>query len=442
MLHAGAQVDDRSMDLEEVLDRPYGAWRWLIFAICGVAMALEGFDMYMLGAIVPTLAAGLGVTPPDISLIFVLQGVGLALGYTFVAPLADRIGRRPLILGCVLGFGLATLVTIFIPSLMVVAVLRLVAFVFFGGIMPNIITLVSELSPRRVRPRQIILVSTCFAMGAAMGSALAPLIVNATGWWGAFLVGGVAPLLLLPVMIVMLPESPRFMAMAGRSSAEVNRVLRRFAPGVSDDVRYVLSEPPAGRASLKALFGAGRTAPTLLFMLAGGMMIFVSNTVASWAPTFWHMQAGFTMAEAAALFALSSVGAILWPAIMILLVRLWGLKRTLVFCFAAGGACMFVYTIQPFSQLLAAFMAITFGAFIVGSISGLYALVTASYPTQIRSTALGWTSGAGRLLSIIGPAVGGAFLAWGVGPLGIALLFGLPMFVAAISVALVREARD
>lgn len=442
MGQAGTQLDHGSTDLEQVLDRPYGFWRWMIFAICGVAMAMEGFDMYMLGAIVPALAAGLGVEPAAISLVFVMQGIGLAAGYTFVAPLADRIGRRPLVLGCVLGFGLATLVTVFATSLTMVAFLRLVAFIFFGGIMPNIITLISELSPGRVRPRQIILVSTCFAIGAAMGSALAPMIVNQMGWSGAFLFGGVAPLLLLPIMFFLLPESPRFMVMAGRTTAEVNRVLRRFAPEVRDDTTYVLTEPPASRASVKALFGSGRTATTLLFMLAGGMMIFVSNAVASWAPTFWHLQAGYTMGEAAGLFALSSVGAILWPALMILLVKWWGLKRTLIFCFAAGGACMFVYMIQPFSKVLAAFMAITFGAFIVGSISGLYALVTATYPTQIRSTALGWTSGAGRLLAIVGPAVGGLFLAKGVGPVGIALLFGLPMFVAAICVALVREAPE
>jgi len=433
------QTSDGATDIEEVLDRPFGAWRWFVFALCGVAMAIEGFDMYMLGAIVPALAAGLAVDPPAISAVFIAQGVGLALGYTLIAPLADRVGRRPVVLACMLGFGLVTLATAFVTSLAMVSFLRFIAFAFFGGITPNIIALVAELAPRRVRPRQIILVNACFAMGAAMGSALAPLIVSNLDWWGAFLAGGLAPLIMLPVMLFALPESPRFLVTANRATADVNRVLRRITPDVSATARYFLDEPPAGRASLKSVFAEGRLAMTLLFMVAGGMMMFVGNAVASWAPTFWHLQAGYPMSEAAALFALSSLGAIVWPIIMILLVNWLGLKRALLLCYVAGGLSMLVYVVQPFTPALAAFMAIAYGAFVVGSISGLYAFIAAAYPTQIRSTALGWTAGAGRLLAIIGPAAGGWLLAQGVGPAGVALVFSLPLFVAALAITLVRS---
>ncbi|MCW2349493.1 MULTISPECIES: MFS transporter [unclassified Sphingobium] len=436
---AQSHTDGQRIDIETILDRPYGAWRWYIFALCGIAMAMEGFDMYMLGAIVPALAAGLAVEPAAISAVFVAQGIGLALGYAFIAPLADRVGRKPIVILCVLGFGLVTLVTALASTLTAVSLLRLVAFAFFGGITPNIIAMVAEISPRHIRPRQIILVTACFAFGSAMGSALAPLIVHRLDWWGAFLAGGAAPLLLLPVLIFTLPESPRFLVTAGRSTAQVNRVLRHITREVSDTAHYFLDEPPAGRASLKSVFAEGRLAMTLLFMLAGGMMMFVGNAVASWAPTFWHMQAGFPMADAAALFALSSVGAIVWPFIMIALVGWIGVKRTLLFCYFAGGTSMLVYMVQPFTPALAAFMAIAFGAFVVGSISGLYAFISAAYPTQIRSTALGWTAGAGRLLAIIGPATGGWLLAQGVGPFGVALAFGLPLFIAGIAVAFVRS---
>ena len=436
---AQPQADDQRTDIEDILDRPYGAWRWFVFALCGVAMALEGFDMYMLGAIVPALAAGLAVEPAAISAVFVAQGIGLALGYTFIAPLADRVGRKPVIVACVLGFGLVTLATALVSTLTMVSILRLVAFAFFGGITPNIIALVAEISPRRIRPRQIILVTACFAFGAAMGSALAPLIVNRLDWWGAFLVGGMAPLLFLPVLIFALPESPRFLVTAGRSTAQVNRVLRHITRDVNAAAHYFLDEPPAGRASLKSVFAEGRLAMTLLFMLAGGMMMFVGNAVASWAPTFWHLQAGFPMSQAAALFALSSLGAIVWPLAMIALVNWIGVKRTLLFCYFAGGSSMLVYMIQPFTPALAAFMAIAYGAFVVGSISGLYAFISAAYPTQIRSTALGWTAGAGRLLAIFGPAIGGWLLAQGVGPFGVSLAFGLPLFIAGIAVAFIRS---
>ena len=434
-----AEATAQNIDIETVLDRPLGAWRWFVFGLCGLIMAIEGFDMYMLGASVPALAAGLAVEPPAISAVFVAQGIGLALGYTMIAPLADKVGRKTVILACILGFGLVTLATAIVTTLTMVSILRLIAFAFFGGITPNVISLVAEMAPQRARPRQIILVTACFALGAASGSALAPIIVAQLDWWGVFLAGGLAPLILLPFLFFLLPESPRFLVIANRPIEQINRVLRRIAPQAELGTSYMVDEPMSSKSSFKALFTEGRLAMTLLFMLAGGMMMFVGNIVASWAPTFWHLQMGFPMAQAAGLFALSSVGAIAWPLLMILLVNWIGLRKALMICFTAGGLCMLTYMVRPFTPLLAGFMAVTYGAFVVGAISGLYAFVSASYPTQIRATALGWTSGAGRLLAIIGPATGGWLLAEDIGPTGVAIAFGAPLLIAALAVALVRN---
>jgi MFS family permease len=173
-------------------------------------------------------------------------------------------------------------------------------------------------------------------------------------------------------------------------------------------------------------------------MLAGGMMMMVGNLVASWAPTYWHLLSGFAMGEAAGLFALSSVGAILWPFVMILLIRGIGLQRALILCYVLGAIAMLVFAVQPFTPPLAAFLAIAYGAFVVGAISGLYALITAAYPTNMRATALGWTSGLGRMLSISGPAVGGYMLAEHYGPTAIALVFAVPLAIAGLAIAAVR----
>jgi MFS transporter, AAHS family, 4-hydroxybenzoate transporter len=187
-----------------------------------------------------------------------------------------------------------------------------------------------------------------------------------------------------------------------------------------------------------ALFAPGRRANTLLFMLAGGMMMLVGNLVASWAPTYWHTLSGFAMSEAAGLFALSSLGAIIWPLAMILLIRGIGLKRAVILCYGLGATSMLVFAIQPFTAALAAFLAIAFGAFVIGAISGLYALIAAAYPTPMRATALGWTSGLGRLLSIAGPAIGGYMLAAHWGPVAIALVFAIPLAIAGLAIAATR----
>src|SRR5690606_2008388 len=108
--------------------------------------------------------------------------------------------------------------------------LRFAAFVFFGGVVPNTISLVSEVSALKVRSRNVVLLNAFFAFGAAMGSALAPLLVDRFGWQGAFWAGGLAPLAMIPVLWVLLPESPRFLVVRQRPAAEIRKVLARIAP--------------------------------------------------------------------------------------------------------------------------------------------------------------------------------------------------------------------
>jgi MFS family permease len=428
----------RTADIEALLDRPFGGWRLMVFLLCGLVMAIEGFDMYMLGAIVRDLASGLGVAPAAITSVFVAQGFGLAAGYVFIAPLADRFGRRPLILACVAGFGLITLATTQAATLGEVSALRFAAFLFFGGIMPNIISLIAELSALKARSRNVILLNACFAFGAAMGSLLAPWLVSRFGWQGAFWAGGLAPLAMLPVLLLLLPESARFLVVRGRPVAQVRRVMRRIAPEAESVDTFTTQEPPAGKVPVAALFSEGRLANTLLFMLAGGMMMLVGNLVASWAPTYWNALAGYPMHQAAALFAFSSVGAIAWPFVMIGLIRVIGLQRSLIACYALGATSMLAFAVQPVTPALAVFVGVTYGAFVVGAISGLYALIAAAYPTHMRATALGWTSGLGRLLSISGPAIGGYMLHAQWGQTAIALVFAIPLAIAGLAILAVR----
>lgn len=427
-----------SVDIETLLDKPFGAWRLAVFLLCGSIMAVEGFDMYMLGAIVPALAEGVGVSPASIAAVFVGQGVGLALGYTLLSPFADRFGRRPVILLCVAGFGIITLATVLATTLTHLVILRFLAFIFFGGVVPNTISLVAEMSALRRRERMVVLLSAFLAIGAASGSALAPLLVNAFGWQGAFWAGGLAPLVLWPILFGFLPESPRFLVATGRPAARVRRALRRIAPEAADVETFTTIEPRTEKAPIAALFVEGRLANTLLLTLAGGMMMLVGNLVASWTPTYLNMLAGYSIEQGAALFATSSIGAIIWPFVMIVLIERIGLRRAVILCYVLGAMAMLLFMVQPLSPTIAMIFAISYGAFVVGAISGLYALIAAAYPTQMRATALGWTSGVGRLLAISGPAVGGFLLAGGYGQVPIALAFSIPLAIAAVAVLMVR----
>lgn len=429
---SAAVAEGDSRNIEEVLDRPFGGYRGMVFALCGLVMLIEGFDMYMLGNIVPALAGALGTEPAMIAVIFSAQGIGLALGYAIVSPFADRYGRRPVVLGCVLMFSLLTLAAALAQSVTQLAILRLAAFIFFGGVIPNVIALMSELSSLKQRQQVIVLLSAMYAIGAALAGFIAPAVVQAHGWTGVFWLGGTVPLLLLPVLYVLLPESPRFLILRGRM-AGVRATLRRVAgPDLPPDAeRFHLVEPVSGKLPIAQLFAPEHRRATLLIALMSAMTVFVLNMVAAWLPTYLHIYAGFDMVSAARIVASSVLGAIALPLVLSLIIHRLGAPRAVAACALLGALSLLMFAVAPITVAVGIAISILFGAFVVGAQGGINAVATVAFPTEIRSTGIGWTAGFGRLVAIMGPAAGGIMLAGAFSQTAIALVFALPLVVAA-----------
>jgi len=227
----------------------------IVFIALLPAYVLSIFYRSFLSVIAGPVMADLGIGPAAMGQVFVAQGIGLAIGYTFVSPIADRAGRRPVILGCVTGFALVTLLAVLAQSVTALAVLRLVAFIFFGGVVPNTIALVTELSPRLIRQRMVVLLNAVFAVGSSAGMIIAPVAAANFGWTGAFWAAGLAPLLLLPLLVWALPVSPRFLVLRPEGTERLRRVLSRIGAGAQGDVAagFTTDEKPETRAALASL---------------------------------------------------------------------------------------------------------------------------------------------------------------------------------------------
>ena len=154
-----------SIDIDVLLDRPLGAYRLMVYTLCALVMAIEGYDMYMVGTMVPSIASAMGVEPSALASVFVAQGIGLAIGYTAIAPLADYYGRRPVILVCVAGFSVVTAATALAGTLTSMSAMRLLAFIFFGGAVPNLVAHVGEMVTPSRRQQQIIMLNVLYAFG-------------------------------------------------------------------------------------------------------------------------------------------------------------------------------------------------------------------------------------------------------------------------------------
>src|ERR1700720_1537609 len=206
------------VDVAEFSDQqPVGGFQIRLLLTCAAVLFLGGFDPQAIGYVAPALAKEWGLTKAALGPVFSAGLFGLMIGALLFGPLADRIGRKKIIIFSTLAFGIGTLITAFVNDVNTLLVIRLLTGLGLGGAMPNTIALTSEFSPHRRRATMVMVMFVGFSMGAALGGFLAAALIPQFGWRSGFVVGGLAPLLLVPILARRLPESVRFLALSGQA---------------------------------------------------------------------------------------------------------------------------------------------------------------------------------------------------------------------------------
>src|SRR5471030_171027 len=217
--------------------QPVGGFQVGLLLTCAAVLFLDGFDTQAIGYVAPALAKEWGLTKAALGPVFPAGLFGLMIGALVFGPLADRIGRKKIIIFSTLAFGLGALVTAFVQDVNSLLAIRFLTGLGLGGAMPNAIALTSEFNPRRRRATMVMIMFCGFSVGSALGGLLAAALIPQFGWRSVFVVGGLAPLLLAPVLALKLPESVRFLALTGRAHERVAVLLgfinpkATFAPG-------------------------------------------------------------------------------------------------------------------------------------------------------------------------------------------------------------------
>ncbi len=304
----------RVLDVQEVVDaHPLSHFQKSVIALCFLVVAIDGFDTAAIGFIAPALKEW-GVTPADPAPLFAAGLFGLMAGALVFGPLADRIGRKPVLVATTLFFGLASLASAFAPDAQVLIALRFLTGLGLGGAMPAAITLTAELCPSRRRSSLVTLMFCGFTIGSASAGLAASGVVAAWGWQGLLVLGGVLPVLLAPVLLALLPESPRYLAARGTEPARIATVLQRMAPAADlSGARFAVPARVPG-SPMGQLFRNGLGLGTVLIWTTFFMSLLVFYLLASWLPLL-ITTAGFSMEHAslmgATLAAGGTVGAVL-----------------------------------------------------------------------------------------------------------------------------------
>jgi len=403
-----------ALDIRRFIDeRPVSRYQMRVAVMCGLIVFVDGFDAQAMGYVAPALTVALKIPRSVLGSVISSGLVGMMIGALVSGPLADRIGRKPVLIGCSLIFGLGSLLTATAQSVESLMFWRAITGLGMGGAMPNAIALTSEYMPQRRRAGAVTMMICGFSLGAAVGGLVAASIIPRFGWPAVFIVGGIIPIAIALAAAVLLPESIRFLLVRGGTESRARASLARIAPGES--VAGPLSpgddaHDASGAFSVAELFTNGRAVATILIWVVYFMNLLNLYFLNSWLPTIIS-DAGIPVATAIRLTSLFQIGGI---AGAIVLGRV--LDRTFSFWILAGcyaWAAAFVYAIGH-SGASVALLAVTIacaGVGIIGGQNASHALSSEFYPTRVRSTGVGWALGIGRIGSIVGPVVGGLLLA-------------------------------
>jgi MFS transporter, AAHS family, 4-hydroxybenzoate transporter len=407
-----------TIDVAAFIDaQPVGRFQLKLLLTCAAVLFLDGFDTQAIGYVAPALAKEWSLTKAALGPVFSAGLFGLMIGALVFGPLADRVGRKKIIVLSSLSFGIGALATAFVQDVTLLIVVRFLTGLGLGGAMPNAIALTSEFNPRRRRATMVMIMFCGFSVGAALGGLLAAAMIPHFGWRSVFVVGGIAPLLLAPILALRLPESVRFLALTGRADARVAQLLGALKPkaAFAPATRFVVDEPELSGIPVRHLFKDGRTLPTLLIWVVFFMSLLDLYFLSNWLPTVLN-DLGASVSEAAAIGSMLQVGGVAGTLALGILIDRFSFRALAAVYFIA------VFAVGAIGQSGHSAALVTIAIFaagfcIVGGQIAANALAAGFYPTFVRATGVGWALGIGRIGSIVGPLVGGALLAmkWSAG---------------------------
>ena len=400
-------------DVEAFIDETrIGATQAMVLFVCLLVCFIDGFDIFMIGKIAPAIAKGFGETSEAMAPLFVYQQIGLAIGAFAVSPLADRFGRRAMLIFSCITFGIVTLASIHAQTLQQLALLRGIGGVFMAAGLPMAMAMISEATPRHRRSTFVAIALAGYSAGSAASGGVAAWLLDDYGWHSAFWIGGLVPLVCVPLLILFVPESIKFRAERDPSDQRIASTLRRLDPGIAlkGDELFVIGNAGAkGRkAKLSDVFSEGRFWMTSIIWLACAISMTNTALMAAWLPTFFQEMAGVPIQQFAKVALIAYLGGIVGTlCIGWLMDRMHATLLLAAFYIALAGALVSLSWV-PFHSIAFVVAALVWSFLQTGGQGGINTMITQVYPPRMRSTALGWAGGAGRIGGILAP-LGGAF---------------------------------
>lgn len=422
--------------LQLVDNAKFNNFHWKILFWCLLLIIFDGYDLVIYGVALPLLMMEWGLTAVEAGMLASVALFGMMFGAMILGTVSDKIGRKRTIIICVLIFSGFTFLGGFLNHPIHFGITRFIAGLGIGGLMPNVVALMTEYAPKKIRSTLVATMFSGYAIGGMLSALLGSLLVVDYGWRIMFYIGG-APLILIPFISYLLPESLVFLIKKSQFN-QVKTISERIykAPVMIDEAQFILElSAKKDEVPLKALFQQGRAFSTLMFWTAFFMCLLMVYALGSWLPKLM-LQAGYSLGTSMMfLFALNiggmigAIGGGLWA-------DRYHIKPVLTIMFFTGGVALILLGFNTPTAVLYGLIGVA-GAATIGSQILLYTFVAQYYPAFVRSTGMGWASGIGRMGAIIGPVLTGGLLTLELTHQFNFIMIAIPGLIASLAIGLV-----
>ncbi len=405
-----------TLDVQSFINaQPLSLYQCRIVLLCFLIVFLDGLDTAAMGFIAPALTQDWGIDRASLGPVMSAALIGMVFGALGSGPLADRFGRKGVLVVAVFLFGLFSLISAYSSNLEQLMALRLLTGIGLGAAMPNATTLLSEYTPERLKSLLVTSMFCGFNLGMASGGFVSAKLIPAYGWHSLLLLGGVLPLLLAVVLLLWLPESARFLVVRNRGADRVKRVLAPIAPAevvAARDFSVPEQKTVQSRNVFKVVFSSTYSAGTLLLWLTYFMGLVIVYLLTSWLPTLMR-DAGASMEQAAFIGALFQLGGVLSSVAVGWAMDRYNPHKVIGIFYCLAGVFAYCVGQSLGTVTLLATLVLAAGMCVNGAQSAMPSLAARFYPTQGRATGVSWMLGIGRFGAILGAWIGATLLGLG-----------------------------
>ncbi|MGK3208571.1 MFS transporter [Amycolatopsis sp. MEPSY49] len=426
--------------LEQVKNSPMSRAQVRAVALCLVINLIDGFDLLVTSFVGPAITRQWGLSPSSVGVLLSGGLAGMAIGGLFLAPLADRVGRRRLTLGCLALASLGMLAAAAAQDFGQLLACRVVTGAAVGAMAASLPVLTSEYANHRRRGLVVALITTGYGLGSVIAGIASSLLLGSFGWRSVFVFGALGTALLFAVALRFLPESMDFLVARRPRQAldKLNRILVSMGRTPVEDLPAAPSAAASRKVVLDSLFRGSNAVRTVLVWLAFVSAQLMFYFASSWTPSLL-LKAGMSSRQGISGGVLLSLGGVTGAVLLGLLVSRAGPRRLTAAYFGIGALALILFSFSLGTLAIALVVAVLVGLFLNGTVTGINVIVPGLYPAEARATALGMAVAVSRLGAVLAPLLAGFLLQAGWAPASMFRFFAIPGVIGAVATLLLAR---